>query len=184
MKKTIYALILVFIVFSAQGVAQKYLEKTLTGQYSPDQLVTFAATLPFNDAIALIDTVSRKTTGIKVLCTVDRTDPVGVEITNMYYEQALDIIVKYAGMIYEKQNDMIVVKGSNALPEEKKDASVYAPFDSRDVKISAIFFDSDVNKAREMGINWQVLLSRNGLNLGGQLGDVTDAGPLTGGRGV
>jgi len=169
MKKRVNAiLVLLIVAFSIPGIAQEYLQKTLTGQYSPDQLVTFSSTLPFNDAIALINKVSEKTTGIRVFSTVDRTDPVGVEITNLYFQKALDIIVKYAGLKYERQKDMIVVKSSNAPPEEKKDASTYAPVDARDVKISAIFFDSDVRKARQMGINWQVLLSRNGLDLGAQ----------------
>lgn len=181
MKKTFNAiLILVVIFFSTQTFAQNYLEKTLTGQYSPDQLVTFAATLPFNDALALINKVSQKTTGIKVVCTVDRNDPVGIEINNMYYEKALDIIVKYAGLTYERQNDMIVVKSNNTPSGEKKDASIYAPVDARDVKISAIFFDSDVNRAREMGINWQVLLARNGLELGAQLGNVNQNNSTSG----
>jgi hypothetical protein len=162
-------LVLLILVFSSQGFSQNYLEKTLTHQYSPDQIVTFAASLPFNDAIALISKVSQKTAGIKVISTVDRNDPVGVEITNMYFEKALDLIVKYAGLIYERQNDMIVVK-QKVESEIKKDASTYASVDARDVKISAIFFDSDVIKARQMGINWQVLLSKNGLDLGGQLG--------------
>jgi general secretion pathway protein D len=172
MKKMFNAfLVLLILVFSNQGFSQNYLEKTLTHQYSPDQLVTFAATLPFNDAIALINKVSQKTAGIKIVSTVDRTTPVGIEITNMYYEKALDIIVKYAGLVYERQNDMIVVKQSSE-SNVKRDASVYAPVDARDVKISAIFFDSDVLKARQMGINWQVLLSKNGLDLGAQLGNV------------
>jgi general secretion pathway protein D len=171
MKKMFNAfLVLLILVFSNQGFSQNYLEKTLTHQYSPDQLVTFAATLPFNDAIALINKVSQKTAGIKIVSTVDRTTPVGIEITNMYYEKALDIIVKYAGLVYERQNDMIVVKQSSE-STIKRDASVYAPVDARDVKISAIFFDSDVLKARQMGINWQVLLSKNGLDLGAQLGN-------------
>ena len=171
MKKMFNAfLVLLILVFSSQGFSQNYLEKTLTHQYSPDQLVTFAATLPFNDAIALINKVSQKTAGIKIVSTVDRTTPVGIEITNMYYEKALDIIVKYAGLVYERQNDMIVVKQSSE-SNVKRDASVYAPVDARDVKISAIFFDSDVLKARQMGINWQVLLSKNGLDLGAQLGN-------------
>ncbi len=170
MKKTFSSLlVLLTIIISMPGYGQGYLEKTLTHQYSPDQMVTFAASLPFNDAIALINKVSTKTSGLKIVSTVDRTDPVGVEITNMYYEKALDIIVKYAGLVYERQNDMIVIKKSNE-PETKKDASTYASVDARDVKISAIFFDSDVNKARQIGINWSVLLSNNGLNIGGQLG--------------
>jgi len=181
MKKRVNAiLVLLIVAFSIPGIAQEYLQKTLTGQYSPDQLVTFSSTLPFNDAIALINKVSEKTTGIRVFSTVDRTDPVGVEITNLYFQKALDIIVKYAGLKYERQKDMIVVKSSNAPPEEKKDASTYAPVDARDVKISAIFFDSDVRKARQMGINWQVLLSRNGLDLGAQLGSLRADSTFTG----
>ncbi len=184
MKKTVNAiLVFLIIAFSTPVIAQNYLQKTLTGQYSPDQLVTFASSLPFNDAIALINKVSEKTTGIKVVSTVDRSDPVGVEVTNMYFEKALDIIVKYAGLAYERQQDMIVVKSKNAPPEVKKDASTYAPVDARDVKISAIFFDSDVNKARQMGINWQTLLSKNGLTLGGQIGNVTSPdSTFTGGQ--
>ena len=183
MKKTVNAILLFLIIaFSTPGIAQNYLQKTLTGQYSPDQLVTFASSLPFNDAIALINKVSEKTAGIKVVSTVDKTDPVGVEITNMYFEKALDIIVKYAGLTYERQNDMIVVKSKNAPPEVKKDASTYAPVDARDVKISAIFFDSDVNRAKQMGINWQVLLSKNGLDLGGQIGKLTQDSTFTGGQ--
>lgn len=171
MKKMYNAfIVLLILVFSSQGFSQNYLEKTLTHKYSSDQLVTFSATLSFNDAIALINKVSQKTAGIKVVSTVDRNDPVGIEITNMYYEQALDIIVKYAGLIYERQNDMIVVKQKNETAI-KRDASTYAPVDARDVKISAIFFDSDVLKARQMGINWQVLLSKNGLDIGAQLGN-------------
>ena len=171
MKKKFNAfMVLLILVFSSQGFSQNYLEKTLTHQYSPDQLVTFSATISFNDAIALINKVSQKTAGIKVVSTVDRKDPVGIEITNMYYEKALDIIVKYAGLIYERQNDMIVVKQKDE-STVKRNASTYAPVDARDVKISAIFFDSDVLKARQMGINWQVLLSKNGLNIGAQLGN-------------
>ncbi len=171
MKKKFNAfIVLLILVFSSQGFSQNYLEKTLTHQYSPDQLVSFSATISFNDAIALINKVSQKTSGIKVVSTVDRKDPVGIEIKNMYYEKALDIIVKYAGLIYERQNDMIVVKQKDE-STVKRNASTYAPVDARDVKISAIFFDSDVLKARQMGINWQVLLSKNGLNIGAQLGN-------------
>ena len=67
MKKMFNAfIVLLILVFSSQGFSQNYLEKTLTHKYSPDQLVTFSATLSFNDAIALINKVSQKTDGIKM----------------------------------------------------------------------------------------------------------------------
>ncbi len=172
-------LVLMVLLISSQVAAQNYLEKTLAGQYSPDQLVSLSASLPFNKAVELLSKVSVKTTGIKIVSTVERTDPIGIEITNMYYEKALDIIVRLAGLIYERQDTMIIIKKSGQ-PEEKKSADVYAPVNSREVKISAIFFESDVNKARQMGINWQFLLSKNGLEIGGQIGNVNQNKPATG----
>jgi len=172
--------ILLILIISFRGNAQEYLEKTLTGQTNPDQMVTLSSSLPFDQAVELLSKVSEKATGKKIVSLAEYSAPIGVEINNMYYEKAMDIIVKYAGLIYEKKNDVTIIKKNDQLSEKNKDATNYASVDAREVKISAIFFDSDVTKARQMGINWQVLLSKNGLNLGGQLGDVKDAGTLTG----
>lgn len=166
-------IILLMLLISFRGNAQNYLEKTLTGQVNPDQMVTLSAALPFNQAVELLNKVSEKATGKKIVSLADYNAPIGIEINNMYYEKALDIIVKYAGLVYENKSDMIVIKKVNQPEETKKDMDNYASIDSREVKISAIFFESDVNKARQMGINWQFLLSKNGLDLGGQLGNAT-----------
>lgn len=179
-------IILLILIISFRGNAQEYLEKTLTGQVSSDQLVTLSAALPFDQAVGLLSKVSEKTTGKKIISLADYSGPIGIEITNMYYDKALDIIVKYAGLIYERKSDVIIIKKSNQTEEKKRDADTYASIDSREVKISAIFFESDVNKARQMGINWQVLLSKNGLELGGQLGNTgtTTSSSGTGGTGT
>ncbi len=177
-KKFSSILVLLILSMSLRAAAQDYLQKTLSGQYSPDQLVSLSASLPFNKAVELLSKVSEKTTGIRIVSSVEKTDPIGIEITNMYYEKALDVIVRLAGLVYERQDSMIVIKKSGL--QEKKSADIYAPVDSREVKISAIFFESDVNKARQMGINWQVLLSKNGLEIGGQLGNVNLNKPTTG----
>lgn len=186
MKTKINAIIiLLMLIISFRGNAQEYLEKTLTGQVNPDQMVTLSAALPFNQAVDLLNKVSEKATGKKIVSLADYTAPIGIEITNMYYEKALDIIVKYAGLVYEKKSDLIIIKKADQPEEQKKDASTYASIDSREVKISAIFFESDVNKARQMGINWQFLLSKNGLDLGGQLGSTSQTNNTgTGGSGT
>ena len=165
-------LIVLFLIVSVSFVsAQQYLEKTLTGNYSPNELITLSSTLPFDQAINLISKVSEKTAGIKVVLTTDNSNPIGIEINNMYYLRALDIIVKYAGLIYERKDDMIIIKKQN---EVKQDPKTYASVNSREVTISAVFFDSDVTKSKEMGLDWKFLLSKDGLEIGGDLGgDVT-----------
>lgn len=164
--------IIIFLTLFVQFLsAQNYLEKTLTQNYSPDELITMSPVLPFDQAIILLSKISEKTAGIKIVLTTQNTKPIGVEITNMYYLKAFDFIVKYAGLIYERKDDMIIVKKPN---EVKQDPNTYASVDSREVTISAVFFDSDVNKSKELGLDWKFLLSKDGLEIGGDFGNAVD----------
>ena len=108
--KKITIIVLFLTVFIPFLSAQQYLEKMLGRNYSQDEVITLSSTLPFYQAINLLSKVSEKSLGIKIVLTTDNSNPIGVEITNMYYLKALDIIVKYAGLIYEKKDDMIIIK--------------------------------------------------------------------------
>lgn len=165
--KKINIIVLLLIAFVPFLSAQQYLEKMLSRNYSQDEVITLSSALPFDQAINLLSKVSEKTEGIKIVLTTDNSKPIGVEITNMYYLKALDIIVKYAGLIYEKKDDIIIVKRQNQVKQNPK---TYASIDSREVTISAVFFESDVNKSKELGLDWKFLLSRDGLEIGGDFG--------------
>lgn len=67
-------------------------------------------------------------------------------------------------MLYEEKPEVIVIKGK--AKEAEVDPKKFADFDSREVKISALFFEADESEMRERGINWQFLLSKNGLSIG------------------
>jgi HJR/Mrr/RecB family endonuclease len=93
-------LILLFVaIYSFNMMAQAGLERTLKGYTAPDELVSLSANLPFSKAVELINKVSEKKTGRKVLSLVKREDPIGVEIVNVAYDKALLMIVQYAGLI-------------------------------------------------------------------------------------
>jgi type IV pilus assembly protein PilQ len=86
----------------------------------------------------------------------------------MPYKRVLSILTQMRGLIYEEQANVILVK-SPAAGNEGLDAKVYAPVDSREVEISAVFFEGNVRDAKERGINWEYLLSQAGLNVGTKL---------------
>jgi type IV pilus assembly protein PilQ len=79
------------------------------------------------------------------------------------YEKALLMIVQYAGLILETKEDVIIIRRKIDTDEEIK-PEVYAGVDTREIKISAIFFEADVNETRERGINWELALSGRGFN--------------------
>jgi len=152
---------------------QKYWERRLKDYNNPDELVTMSQSLPFSEAIALLSKVSESTTGKRIVSTVVSDKPIGLEIENIPYDKALFMIVQYNGYVIEEKEDVIVIK--RVQQEEVKPEDIYASVDSREVKISAVFFEVDVAETKERGIDWKFLLSQNGLDLGTELNTRTQA---------
>ena len=121
--KKITIIVLFLTVFIPFLSTQPYLEKMLGINYSQDEVITLSSTLPFYQAINLLSKVSEISLGIKIVLTTDNSNPIGVENTNMYYIKAIDIIVKYAGLIYENQDELLLIKNQHKV---KLDTKTYA----------------------------------------------------------
>jgi len=176
MKPEISMKTLIFIfafTFIQLCFAQDISERDLRGYTSPDELVTLSANLPFSNAIELLSKVSELKSGRKIVSTVQRTDAIGVEIPNIQYEKALLLIVQYADLLLEKKEDVIIIKRKPD-PSAKGDDDLFVDANTREVKISAIFFEMDTQGLRQRGINWQFLLSKKGLDIGT---GITTTGP-------
>jgi type IV pilus assembly protein PilQ len=156
---------------------QKYVERRFKDYNNPDELVTLSQALPFNEAIALLSKVSESTTGKKIVSTYNSTNPIGIEIESMPYDKALFMIVQYNGLTMEEKEDVIIVRRQGE--GEQKPADVYASVDSREVKISAVFFEVNVAESKKMGIDWKVLLSGRGINLTPELNTQTTSTTTT-----
>jgi len=172
-----YFLLSLFLV--VQIFPQKYWERRFKDYTNPDELVTLSESLPFNQAIELLSKVSESVTGKRIVSTLQLTDPIGVEIVNMPYDKALLIVVQYANLILEEKQDIIVIKGKE--DDEQRSADTYASIDSREVKISAVFFEMDVRESKKIGIDWKVLLNGNSTDLASLLRTESQSSNGTGG---
>jgi len=161
-----YFVLSLFIVLQASP--QEFWERRFKTYQNPDELVTMSETLPFNQAIELLSKVSESVSGRRIVSTSQKKDPIGIEITNMPYDKALLMIVNFAGLEYEAKEDVIIVRSKTA-EEFEKTPDTYAPLTQREVKISAVFFEMDVQNARKVGFDWEVLLSGDKTNLSGLL---------------
>lgn len=164
--KTTVITFFVLLLLAFQVYPQRYLEKEFQGYRNPDELISISASAGFSQAIELLSKISERTTGRKIVSTVQSNDPVGIEMTNMPYDKALVILVQYHDLTYEEKEDVIIVKRKN---EQTTTPETYASVDSRDVKISAVFFEMDVDESRERGVDWKVIFSKSGLSLGSEL---------------
>lgn len=165
--KTITSILIIVFILIGDVLPQQRLEKQFKTFRNPDELVTLSQSLPFNEAIALLSKVSETITGKRIVSTIDSKDPIGIEIEAMPYDKALLVIVQYNGYIFEETEDVIIVKRPGE--DKLKSLPEYASFDSREVKISAVFFEMDVSESKKRGIDWKVLLSKGDWNVGAEL---------------
>jgi general secretion pathway protein D len=172
MKNIITYLILSFF-FVLQASAQQYWERQFKTYQNPDELVTMSETLPFDQAIELLSKVSESVSGRRIVSTASRQDPIGIEITNMPFDKALLMIVNFAGLQYEMKEDVIIVKTKEG-PAFEQSPETYAPITQREVRISAVFCEIDVQEARKVGFDWRFLLSGDQTNVAGVLRGETE----------
>ena len=170
--KTTLALLLSFLL-TIPIIGQQDLEKRMTQYVNPEEIVTLAENIPFDQAIEVLSKVSQKTTGKKIVLTADMSDPIGISIDKLPFKRALNIIVQYNDMIYEETDENIIVRpetqSSKALGDE-----IYANVDSREIKLSTLFFEANITEMREQGINWDLLLQKTGVAFGASLQSFTE----------
>lgn len=161
------------LLIALQATPQEYWERRFKTYQNPDELVTMSETLPFNQAIELLSKVSESVSGRRIVSTVEKTDPIGIEIVNMPYDKALLMVVNFAGLEFEMKEDVIIVSSKDEA-EFDKSPDTYASISTREVKISAVFFEMDVQDAREVGFDWEVLLSGDKTDIAGLLRTQTE----------
>lgn len=167
--KTFIISVLLAVFLPLSGFAQQFLERQFKGYINPDELVTMSANLPFDQAITLLSKVSESIKGKRIVSTYQSSEPIGIEIENMQYEKALVVLVQFKGLMFEEKEDVIIVKKKGE-KIETRNSDNYVSADSREVKISAVFFEMNVNEARKRGIDWKVIFSGKGIDLGAILG--------------
>lgn len=165
-------LFLLIVMLASQTLLpqQQWMENQLKTYRNPDELVTMAATLSFNQAIELLSKVSESVTGRRIVSTFESTDPINIEIISMPYDKVLLMITQMKGLVYETKEDVIIVKSKIAIPQEERKFENYAEVNSREINISAVFFEMNISEARQKGLDWKFLLSGKGLDIGGKIG--------------
>jgi general secretion pathway protein D len=165
-------LVITIIVFciSFPSYSQVELEKELSGAYNPLEIVSITQYASYDQAIRMLSAVSELLTGKNIVSTVSISSPIGVEIRKMPYMDALKLIVNTWNLTYEEKESSIIIKDKEEIEKEQKlNEDNFADLDAREVRISAVFFEADIENSRDLGIDWSWLLSHDGVNIGSEL---------------
>ncbi len=161
-------LITLLVAGIAIGLSQEApAERRALREYtSPEELVSIAPTTTMDKAIAAISEVSKKFIGKIIIDTEHRTMPISVDIQGMQWRDALETICRKSDIWYTEYETYIQLTGSGG--EGGKTGATggttgiqkeVVNFKSREIKISVVFFEVNLAKLDEVGINWNFMKS-------------------------
>jgi len=190
--KNVAIILVAVLMFAGAGSAfgQANLERKMnrSDYTNPQELVSIAPTTTFDKALAVISEVSKKFTGKILIDTDRRTNPINVDIQGMQWREALETVCRKSDIWYTEYENYIQVNSSSGPQTDGKVSGggqggpgAISPtgaqvgsteikkeiptFRSREVKISAIFFEVNLTKLDEVGINWTFMKSTSNLDL-------------------
>lgn len=130
---------------------------------NPDEMIALSQNVQFSDALSIIEELAMD---YKNKIFVNRSEfegPIGIDIPQMHWEDALREIAAYNGMFlteYERYYELADIPAEELAPEQTASAAedvIQVNFNSREIEISATFFQGDRSLLREIGVDWTSL---------------------------
>ncbi len=151
----------VFLLIVAVGTSGVFAQvgeerRTLREFTPPEAIVSIEATLSFDQALGALNELSKQFLGKIIIDPEVRTQPIGVNIESLHWRDAFERILLHNKLWYNERPDHIIIvqHPDVAVTPARPDDPDRPRLSSREVNISAVFFEINHNKLRESGVNW------------------------------
>ncbi|HLF13876.1 MAG TPA: type II and III secretion system protein [Bacteroidota bacterium] len=162
----IHILLFVVLVTSVQvGFGQARDARLRTkGYVNPQEIISLDSSMRMDQALLVINELSRTFAGKLIIDLQKRVNPINVYVVNQHWRDALDMILARAGLTYIEEPEFIQIieQGASPLLSGQGGVPTEPPptLEARDVKISAVFFATDVSKLQDYGVSWNFFRSK------------------------
>jgi len=154
----IFPLLLFFVVHP--GYAQ---DRLPTWEYTnPDELIAISADVPFQDALAILEEISIEVRDKIFINQTSFRGPIGINIPQMHWMDALNYITAQNNLVFREYDRYIEILDTpvttGALSTTGSEEAIEnINFQTREIEISATFFQGSRQVIRELGIDWTTL---------------------------
>jgi len=139
------------------------------GYVNPQEIVSLDSTMRMDQALLVLGELSKQYAG-KVIIDLDKhKNPIGVYIVNQHWRDALEMICRRNGLTMVEEADFIRIMsaGPTMVSESQQrpgmaDREPPPTLESKDVRITAVFFNTNVSKLQDYGISWNFFRNKGG----------------------
>ncbi|MEX0822336.1 MAG: type II and III secretion system protein [Rhodothermales bacterium] len=155
-------------------------QRQLRTYVPPDQLVSFLPSTPFNVFVDFLNPIFERVTGKAIVDPTESDFSIDVSIAGMHFFDAFELVVDYHGLRYRETDRYFVVEEAPETQDvvDAQDAragsgegragaeNIPASLASREIRINAVLFELNLTRARELGMDWNVLFGEGGQGQG------------------
>lgn len=141
---------IIFLVISA-ATAQMRPPDQFNRQH---EIVSMASSVDFPTAIELLSEYAIESRGKPIYDPTSQSGKINVDVNNLPWEKALEIILSRRGLWYEERQHYLQIIKPDAADEEDEMTGIKVGTDSREIQIETIFFEGNRRELNEIGIDW------------------------------
>jgi type IV pilus assembly protein PilQ len=158
MKHFLHLTLLLLVLAARPAAAQVGLP--VREYVNPEELVTLGRETTFPQAVEVLNGFAKRFQDKIIVDKSGRTGAIGLNIPNMAWRQALDYIVNFNELKlveYPTYFEISPIEDPSVMAASPNAPAPKATLGSREIAISATFFQGDRRALREIGVDWTTL---------------------------
>jgi type IV pilus assembly protein PilQ len=144
-----------------QGQNRRQIKELRNVYKAPEEMISLSSTMTFAQALELFNDLSQKFIGKLIIDPEGRNFPIGEDIDKMHWLDAFELILRTHELWYDEYKDYIQIRSMTEATGQgekltREQLERLREFDSREVIINAVFFETNLTKIREAGMSWNI----------------------------
>lgn len=153
----------IILIFTGTATLNSYAQEKLPvrNYTNPAEMISLGKDMSFGQAVDILNTFAQKYDKKFIVNKSSAKGSIGVSLPSMYWYDALKYITNLNGVEivpHEKYYELIDAPENktqgNASPQNNQNQSGVVTTDTREVRISATFFEGNRDALQELGIDW------------------------------
>jgi len=163
----IFVLVIILLMVNLSNAQTQKPKEYIKATVTQDEIISMAASTPFDQAIRIISDLSKFRLNKIIVDPTKTSDMIGVDINKMHWLDALELILRNKNMWYTEYQDHILLYkvDESQVVKAKQGKTDEELYETREVIITAVFFEVNLNRIRQMGMSWNFFSSEQLLSV-------------------
>jgi general secretion pathway protein D len=137
---------------------------------APEELISIDASATFSQAVEIFNSASKRFRNKPIIFDDESKDKIGINITHMHWFDAFELVLRVMNHWYIENEDFTriypLAKQTGSKAADTPGLKVQEAVQTREVQISAIFFEANRSELERLGLDWYLTNNTPSTSIG------------------